>query len=844
MRILGPAAKLLPNRAIGLQHEFVKHREIVAMQAIVRTGRIAYALAVICLLMRGTGPSYALTLGSEAPGNIFVAGAPLRFTVREPSGHVSITLRDYFGRIVAQSQAGNNGAVELPPVPPGWYELTVRDRAGEQTVSLGVVRDRHDAPLPSEGKICADAASAWLVHDEAQRRPFARMVKLAGIPWVRERMSWTANEPSPGRFAWQANYENTVAAFKTEGIHVYEIWHDSPPWTRPGKTASLAPDDLRTVYRFARAAAAHFAPTVAAWEVWNEPDISFWPDLSDRFAGLQKAAYWGLKDGNPAAWVLNGSFAWPAGPFGQGVYGAGVGQYSDILNWHRYADPQVYPGDLAAHQKLLRRAGASSRPAWMTEAGISLTGREGPGNRLLNAEDQRKQAQFIPRSAVLSLAAGNAKHFFFVLPDYVENGVQFGALKPDLTPYPSFVALSAAANILGLAEYRGRFPTPDGVQAYLFHTPHGNVLVAWSDRPAHLTIPTEKKTLSVANIFGAVTQSVAADGRVTLDVGPEAVYALDVGTRAERRLTRSTTLIVERPETARKPSRIVLMGHAALPENKEQDTYRLDETGPRLRPFVYTVEAYNFDAKKRQSGVVTLALPQGWKTAAPHQAVSLPPMGRAVLTFPLIPASAGETSVDVVASGRFPGEVVAPSRSRFAIDPAALTPIRRQALDWADAAKWVANNVSAGGQATLTVPTPGTVRIASTFTGANDRWAYPILRLPPGTHLSGWDGIAFDLKTEAATPNSWVRMQLQEDGGSSYVSSAVIAPDGPRRVVLLFRDMQWGSFSPPDPDSRLDLNHVSTVLLGLNTPGATMAFEASHFELVKFGPAGWVQRQH
>ena len=791
------------------------------------------AALTLFLAALASAPSRAITLGSAEAGNLFVEGTPLRMTAREAQGEVRFTLRDYYGRVAARSQvvsAQGLAQIELPAVPPGWYELTAQDAAGECTVSLGVVRDRQGAPLPFEGKICADAASAWLLKEDSQRRPFARMVRLAGIPWVRERLSWTATEPEAGRFDWKPQYQLTAEAFAAEGVHVDEIWHDSPPWVRPGQAATLAPDDLRTVYQFTRAAATHFAPTVAAWEVWNEPDISFWPGLSDRFAGLQKAAFWGIKDGSPAARVLNGAFARPAGAFGFNLYHSGIGDYSDLFNWHLYADPLVYPADLSAHRALVQEAGAPQRPAWLTEAGISLPGSAGEGKRQLSAEDQRRQARFIPRSAALSLAAGDAKHFFFVLPDYLENGVQFGALKPDLTPYPSFLALSAAADLLGMSEYEGRYPAPANVQAYLFRTPQGSVLVAWSDQPTRLSLPVTKNKIRVADLFGADSAHAATGGLVTLDVGPEAIYVLDPGSLVTGRVPRPKPSLKTSGRARVLPSRVVLMGYADFPIDKDQDRYRLKD----VHPFAYTVEAYNFDATKEHDGQVGITPPPGWTARETSRPVRLAPMGRQTMTFLLTPSTLRAGEAYVTATARFAGERISPAQSRFALDPALLTPQRRRALDWADPAKWDASNVAAGGKTTLSAPKHGTLRAVATFEGTGDRWAYPTLPFASPMDLSEWDGLAFQLKTESGTPNSWVRLMLDEPSGSTYVGPAVTAPDGPRRIVLLFRDFEWGPFSPADPDGKLDLNKIKLFQMGCNTPGSLMAFEASDFELVKF----------
>lgn len=772
-----------------------------------------------------------MTISSEAPGNLLVAGKPLTFTVKDAQGEVRYELTHYFGQRAAEGRVTAQSGVatiSLNGQKPGWYELRCQDNASTTTAAVGVVMDRGNAPLPREGRVCGDAASAWLLHKEEHRKPFAQMLRLAGIPWVRERLSWGEVEKEPGKFDW-GRYQTTADMLKAEGVHVYQIWHDSPGWTRPNKPNTLCPDDLRTVYRFTKTAAQHFAAQIDAWEVWNEPDIFFWRDLSDRFAGFQKAAYLGLKDGNPKAMVLQGSLCIGVSNFANNIYESEIGHYFDVFNWHIYNVPAAYPPTLSGYNEILRRCNLDGRPAWLTEAGVRIMGTEGKGKRLLNADDQRKQGRFVPPSVVMSLVAGNDKHFFFVLPDYLENGVQFGSLRPDLTPYPSFVALSAAANFLGLSEYVGEYKA-DGIVAHLFSTPRGNVLVAWADKEAELSVPTEQRAVQVADIFGDGRDVSVENGTVRVKVGQEAVYLVNVGKAIESSVAKVHHVPGKLPKN--EPSRIVIVGHTDLPIYKERDCYTI---GAPLKPFTYTVDVYNFDEKANASGTIEVDAPQGWSVEQPKREVRLEPMGRESLSFRVTPVGGGLGTLKMSARAQFGGKAVPSSASHFQFDTAALTPAQRKTLDWAHAAKWQPS-ASGNGTVTVNVVDAGAIRMEARFKGEGDRWAYPILSFDAPMDFSEYDGIAFDLKTDASDADSHVRMILCEASGAQYLMGTRIYGDK-RRVVFLFRDMKWGSFSPPDPNHRLDLKQITAVKLGCNTKRNWMWFEAGNFELVKFADA-------
>jgi hypothetical protein len=792
-------------------------------------------ISLVLVAFVSTG-AVALTIASDAPGNIFPAGSAALLSASDVHGDLQYTLVDYYGHTAAEGKSpSQNGiaTISIQGLKLGWYELNCRDDAGTASTTLGVIIDRGNTPLPYNGRVGAVSSSDLLLHNESYRKPYARMLRMAGISWVSEQLWWNPIEPERGKLDW-GKYQTVADTLAAEGIHIYRVWHDAPGWTqlqRYKQYYTLCPDDLRDVYQFMKTASSHFAPQVSAWEVWNEPASSFFGDLSDRFGGLQKAAYFGIKDGNPKAMVLQTSFVADTNlAFQDSIYEFGAAEYSDIFNWHRYCQPEyhsmsnLYSLSIKPFNDILKKYHAQNRPAWMTEAGILLRGRE--PDRFLLPEELHKQCRFMPQSVATALAVGNDKYFFFVLPNYSEDQLQFGILYPDMTPRPAFIALSAAANILGESEYLGEYKSNPKVTSHIFSTPKGKVMVAWADKDSDLSIPTEKPFIRVANMFGDTTQLKADNGTVQVKIGQDPVYLLDIGDILSKRLKLAPATPHKLP--VNKPSRIVIAGHCDLPVDKNGDYYQLGATSSDLS-FNYTVETYNFSENASASGVIKVNPPPKWKIDKTEQTVQLGPMDRKVLTFKITanPSGLGVQRLNVRA--KFGKEKVWPSASSFRPNALVLTPTRRKALDWTNAAAWIPSCASHG-TVTVTNPAQGIVRFETLFKGVGDRWVYPVFHFDKPQDFTGFDGIAFDLTSDQ---DGTIFMMFLEPNGATYMTGMSVHP-GKKHMLLLFRDMGWLPITPKDANNHFNLEKIAEIKLGTHTPQIQITYSAENFELVKF----------
>jgi hypothetical protein len=238
-----------------------------------------------------------------------------------------------------------------------------------------------------------------------------------------------------------------------------------PAWaqteTPSGEPASVDPGGFSA---FAGAAAARYAGRVAAWEIWNEPNLEgFWRARPDptAYARLVEATAGQIRSRSPEAGIVVGALA-PAvdAPDGAEIspetflremYGSLTRRdLFDAVSIHPYSYPAM-PDDpeawntfhrLPAIHRLMRDAGNGDARLWLTEYGA-------PTGRSERAVSARRQA------AMLVKALRRARSLDFVGPIYfysyrdssvapADPEANFGVLTHRGRPKSSFWALRRA----------------------------------------------------------------------------------------------------------------------------------------------------------------------------------------------------------------------------------------------------------------------------------------------------------------------------------------------------------------------------------------------------------------
>ncbi len=568
------------------------------------------------------------------PGNIFLAGESV--VVQAPPGeHPACALGDYEGRIVRECPI-ESGKVVLGKLEPGYYELKREGGQSTNRVSVGVI-ERLRAPTPRTSPICTDAALAWLVPPE-QIGPVASLAALAGMNWVRDRLNWPEMEPARGQFAESNRYDFSLHAQSAAGLQLLDVTHISPPWANP--INKRFPLDLRDAYDYHRRIASRWRGQVGAFEPWNEADIDvFGGHTGSEMASLQKAAFLGLKAGNPKVIGCLNVFALHRRATLDDLAANEAWPYFDTFNLHHYEPFAAYPQLYADF-----RAVSAGRPLWVTECSLHVKWTGDPGLQEPSWDDLRLQSERLVVTYAQALHERARAVFFFILPHFVEGQTQFGVLRRDLTPRPAFLALAAVGRLLADAEPLGRLKTDsDEVHGFGFRAkPDGKittVLVLWSDNEREFTLPEPARQLydhlgrdhgkppSTLRLTRAPMFVLLAHGR-NLNMIPPPV---------------SPTFLHG------KPSKIVFQ--ALMPEK----TILLDKSAYKIRSGERTevpLFMYNFSSKTAR-GTFSPRVPEGWRLELP-QTAEIPPGERLqVPCFVTSAASKGTEPVKLDLRGQF-----------------------------------------------------------------------------------------------------------------------------------------------------------------------------------------------
>ncbi len=138
-----------------------------------------------------------------------------------------------------------------------------------------------------------------------------RLIADGGFAWVRQTFPWAAIEPAPGEEVWEP-WDRIVEAVARHDLRLIAVLDTAPVWATqvPGLPPEVVapPTDPATFAVFARRFAARYGDRVAAYQVWDEPNLaSHWGgrDVDPaEYAALLRAAAEAIRQADPEALVL------------------------------------------------------------------------------------------------------------------------------------------------------------------------------------------------------------------------------------------------------------------------------------------------------------------------------------------------------------------------------------------------------------------------------------------------------------------------------------------------------------------------------------------------------------
>jgi hypothetical protein len=319
------------------------------------------------------------------------------------------------------------------------------------------------------------------------------LIRQAGARSIRDEVVWRGVETEKGQLRMPADWENFVKRAAAEGLDPMLIL-DYGNKFYDGGDKPRSEEAMEAFTRYSEFVVRTFKGVVRHYEVWNEWDIKIGggtPGSAEDYTRLIRQVYPRIKAIDPSIVVYGGAMTPGAVNNGwlEKMMAGGALAYMDVVSIHTYnygrpgreRTPEAWAEWMQKVQDLIAKYNDGRQaPLYITEMGwptqIDKRGTPPPVS-----------ADFLARMYLLSRTMPFLKGIWWY--DFQDDGWKaaynednFGIVRPDLSPKPSFYALAAVAELVAQAGYLGRADAGDpDVYILKFRAPGGKeVWAIWS----------------------------------------------------------------------------------------------------------------------------------------------------------------------------------------------------------------------------------------------------------------------------------------------------------------------------------------------------------------------------
>ncbi|MBN1506936.1 MAG: hypothetical protein JW955_08820 [Sedimentisphaerales bacterium] len=334
-------------------------------------------------------------------------------------------------------------------------------------------------------------------------------IKQAVIGSIRDEVSWAAIEREKDRLVMPEQFDTYVRRATHESVNVLLILDYANPFYDDGDRPR-SPEAIEGFCRYAEFVVRHFGRHVRLYEIWNEWDIGIGlPKRYDKggsaqdYTRLLKAVYPRIKAVDPGVTVLAG--ACTSGAVRKGwleeIVKLGALDACDAISIHSYnysdkfpqRGPEACSAWMTGVQEMLRKHhDGKDVPFYVTEMGW-------PTHVTRHGTDPELSASYLARLYLLARTSPSFKGLWWYdfqddgwNPEYNEDN--FGLVRPDLTPKPSYYVLKDISPIVTYGQCLGRQSTSDeNLWILRFKAGQEDFWVLWSadDRDRQVILQTD-----------------------------------------------------------------------------------------------------------------------------------------------------------------------------------------------------------------------------------------------------------------------------------------------------------------------------------------------------------------
>ncbi len=294
-----------------------------------------------------------------------------------------------------------------------------------------------DATLRPSGKAFVQNSFGFDIHDPVNHWP------AEPFGWWRmwdANVDWSRVEPSPGVFNFSL-LDEYVALAQQHNVKLIYVLGNTPAWASsdpthvgtegvPGGTAP--PLQLQAWQDFVTAVATRYKGRIAAYEIWNEANLSgYWTGSVSDMLLLAQSAFSTIKHIDPQATVLAPSVVAGSGLDWMSQFlASGGAAFGDAIAYHLYDKAKLPEQAVQFYEQVLAIAQHWGKEVWDTEVGW------GPWGSFSDTDS----AAFLARTFILQTAVG-VTHIVWYAWDDRGPWVHLFLVQPDLAT-PTLAAIA------------------------------------------------------------------------------------------------------------------------------------------------------------------------------------------------------------------------------------------------------------------------------------------------------------------------------------------------------------------------------------------------------------------
>lgn len=408
--------------------------------------------------------------------------------------------------------------------------MSLLTRALLLAVLLGVpAAGRPNSPFPA-GPTTVPEGLGVNIHFCDPKPGEMPMLAAGGFTVVRMDYYWDGIETKPGEYDFSA-YDRLISALAPHKVRPIFILDYSNVHYDKGQSPSS--DEGRAAFaRWAVASVKHFRGHGVIWEMYNEPNISFWrptPNTGD-YIKLALTVGKAIRQAEPNETYVGPATSGVALPFLEECFKAGLLKYWDAVTIHPYRqqEPETATTDFRKLRALIARYAPKGKH-------IPIISGEWGYSSAWSGMDPDRQGKALPRQFLTNIMNELPISIWY---DWHDDGLDvkdsechFGSVfnayhasrEPVYDPKPAYLAAHTLTTELRGYRFSKRLSAGDDTRYVFLFEAAGRVpkLVAWttSPTPQQVTLPASPGTFHVVGHTGESLPDVdASAGSLTITV--------------------------------------------------------------------------------------------------------------------------------------------------------------------------------------------------------------------------------------------------------------------------------------------------------------------------------------